>query len=412
MDKAPLGIGVEMGAKHAHVILARSCGRVPRILAESLRASTSAGEFAEEVGFIHAVLEGFAAVDEDDWDFVGEPAAKLVVAVYVDVLPGEAAAAVEFGESLLDDFAEVAAFTGVDHDLAEIRHCGEFSKGGWVCSSGIHGLPSGARWTAGAAVPTRFTVRIQFPSMPKVGDKPLAGRTVLITGGARRLGRATALAMAEAGADVAITFLRSGREAQHTVIDLGGFGVRAVALRCDITDEKSVKAAVKETGRELGGLDVLVNNAANYETVEFEKLTVKQWDTIFASNARGPFLVSREALKLLRERRGKIINMGSLGGLRPWASHAHYCSSKAAVHMLTKVMAKSLAPEIAVNCVAPGMIDLGEKSAAAFMKRMAKETPMRRNGTGEEIAAAVLFFATAPHFITGQIMAVDGGLGL
>jgi NAD(P)-dependent dehydrogenase (short-subunit alcohol dehydrogenase family) len=248
--------------------------------------------------------------------------------------------------------------------------------------------------------------------MPKVGDKPLAGRTVLITGGARRLGRATALAMAEAGADVAITFLRSGREAQHTVIDLGSFGVRAVALRCDVTDEKSVKAAIKETGRELGGLDVLINNAANYETVEFEKLTVKQWDTIFASNARGPFLVSREALKLLRERRGKIINMGSLGGLRPWASHAHYCSSKAAVHMLTKVMAKALAPEIAVNCVAPGMIDLGEKSAAAFMKRMAKETPMRRNGIGEDIAAAVLFFATAPHFITGQIMAVDGGLGL
>jgi NAD(P)-dependent dehydrogenase (short-subunit alcohol dehydrogenase family) len=248
--------------------------------------------------------------------------------------------------------------------------------------------------------------------MPRVGDKPLAGRTVLITGGALRLGRATALAMAQAGADVAITFLRSGREAQHTVIDLGSFGVRAVALRCDITDEKSVKAAIKETGRELGGLDVLVNNAAKYETVEFEKLTVKQWDTIFASNARGPFLVSREALKLLRERRGKIINMGSLGGLRPWASHAHYCSSKAAVHMLTKVMAKALAPEIAVNCVAPGMIDLGEKSAAAFMKRMAKETPMRRNGTGEDIAAAVLFFATAPHFITGQIMAVDGGLGL
>jgi NAD(P)-dependent dehydrogenase (short-subunit alcohol dehydrogenase family) len=104
--------------------------------------------------------------------------------------------------------------------------------------------------------------------------------------------------------------------------------------------------------------------------------------------------------------------MGSLGGLRPWASHAHYSSSKAAVHMLTKVMAKALAPEISVNCVAPGMIDLGEKSAAAFMKRMAKETPMLRNGTGEEIAKAVLFFATAPHFITGQIMAVDGGLGL
>jgi NAD(P)-dependent dehydrogenase (short-subunit alcohol dehydrogenase family) len=250
------------------------------------------------------------------------------------------------------------------------------------------------------------------PSMDRARSKPLSGKAVLVTGGARRLGRAIALGLAEAGADVAITFRNSVREAQHTVMDVGSFGGRAVALRCDITDEKSVKSAIKETVKELGGVDILVNNAANYETGEFEKLTVEQWDAIFASNTRGPFLVSREAVRHLRERKGKIVNLGSLGGLRPWPSHAHYCSSKAAVHMLTKVMAKALAPEIAVNCVAPGMIDLGEKSAAAFMKKMARQTPMRRNGSGEEIAAAVLFFATAPQFITGQILAVDGGLGL
>jgi len=243
-------------------------------------------------------------------------------------------------------------------------------------------------------------------------SETLRGKTALITGGARRLGRAIALKFAEGGADVAITFRNSAREAQGTVIDLSSFGVRAVALRCDITDERSVRGIMKEVSRELGGLDILVNNAANYETVEFDKLTVKQWDAIFASNARGPFLVSREALKLLRQRKGKIINMGSLGGLLPWPTHAHYCSSKAAVHMLTKVMAKALAPQIAVNCVAPGMIDLGEKAAAAFMRKMAKPTPMQRNGTGQEIADAVYFFATAPHFITGQILAVDGGLSL
>lgn len=242
--------------------------------------------------------------------------------------------------------------------------------------------------------------------------RPLLGKTVLITGGARRLGRASALAMAQAGADVVITFLTSAREAQHTVIDLCGLGVRAVALRCDVTDEKSVKGMMKEAVKELGGIDILVNNAANYETVDFEKLSVKQWDAMFASNARGPFLVSREALRPLQERRGKIINMGSLGGILPWATHAHYCSSKAAVHMLTKVMAKALAPKIAVNCVAPGMIDLGEKAAKPFMRKMAKQTPMQRNGTGEEIAAAVMFFATAPQFITGQILVVDGGLSL
>ena len=248
--------------------------------------------------------------------------------------------------------------------------------------------------------------------MPDQQGKPLRGKTVLITGAARRLGRASALACAGAGADVAITFLNSTREARETVVDLSGFGVRAFALRCDVTEERSVKATMKEVARELGTIDILVNNAANYETAEFERMTVKQWDRMFASNARGPFLVSREALQWLRDRKGKIINMGSLGGLRPWATHAHYCSSKAALHMLTKVMAKALAPEIAVNAVAPGMIDLGEKSAASFMKRMARQTPMRRNGQAEEIAAAVLFFATAPHFITGEVLTVDGGLGL
>jgi 3-oxoacyl-[acyl-carrier protein] reductase/pteridine reductase len=169
---------------------------------------------------------------------------------------------------------------------------------------------------------------------------------------------------------------------------------------------------VKEIVNELGGIDILVNNAANYETVEFEKITVAQWDAIFASNTRGPFLVSREALPYIRKRRGRIINMGSLGGLRPWATHVHYCSSKAAVHMLTKAMAKALAPQISVNAVAPGMIDLGEKAAEAFFKKTAKQTPMQRSGSAADIAAAVMFFATGPQFITGQVLAVDGGLGL
>ena len=248
--------------------------------------------------------------------------------------------------------------------------------------------------------------------MRKSVETPLLGKTVLITGGAKRLGRASALALARAGADVAITFNHSAREAQHTVIDLAAVGVRAFALRCDITSEKSVKATIKESVRELGGIDILINNAANYESVAFESISLKQWDAIFATNTRGPFLVTREALPALRERHGKIINMGSLGGLVPWPTHVHYCSSKAALHMLTKVMAKAFAPEIAVNAVAPGMIDLGEKAAKPFMRRMARQTPMRRNGTGEELAEAVKFFATAPHFITGQILAVDGGLGL
>jgi 3-oxoacyl-[acyl-carrier protein] reductase/pteridine reductase len=256
--------------------------------------------------------------------------------------------------------------------------------------------------------------------MLSLNPQPLRDKACLVTGGAKRLGRASALALAQAGADVAITFRDSVRDAQQTVVDLSALGVRAFALHCDITDEASVKSMMKEAGRELGRIDVLVNNAANYEDVDFERITTRQWDAIFASNARAPFLVSREALKWMRRKRpgskasrkitAKIMHMGSLGGLRPWPTHAHYCSSKAALHMLTKVMAQALAPEIAVNAVAPGVIDLGEK--AAFMKHLAKRTPMRRNGRGDEVAAAVLFFATAPQFITGQILAVDGGLGL
>jgi NAD(P)-dependent dehydrogenase (short-subunit alcohol dehydrogenase family) len=242
--------------------------------------------------------------------------------------------------------------------------------------------------------------------------RALSGKTMLVTGAAKRLGRAIALAAAENGADVAITYHESAREARTLIAELAKHGVDALAVRCDVTDEQNVREMVKEVARELGGIDVLVNNAANYATVEFEKITVAQWDAMFASNTRGPFLVSREALPYLKKRRGHIVHMGSLGGLRPWATHAHYCSSKAAVHMLTKVMAEALAPEIAVNAVAPGMIDLGEKAAAAFMRKMAKQTPMRQNGTAAEIAAAVMFFATAPHFITGQVLAVDGGLGL
>src|SRR5277367_3997069 len=148
--------------------------------------------------------------------------------------------------------------------------------------------------------------------------RSLSGKTLLVTGAAKRLGRAIALAGAENGADVAITYRESAREARAVVAELALHGVEALAVRCDVTDERSVREMIKEVAGELGGVDILVNNAANYETVEFEKITVAQWDAIFASNTRGPFLVSREALPYLRKRKGHIINMGSLGGLRPW----------------------------------------------------------------------------------------------
>lgn len=240
----------------------------------------------------------------------------------------------------------------------------------------------------------------------------LKGKTALVTGGGRRIGREIALALAAAGANVAISYLRSRREAGRTAEEIRRHGARGLVLGCDVRDEKSVRKVIKNAVSEFGGLDLLVNNAAIYETVEFEKITVRQWDEMFATNVRGPFLMSQAAVKPLRQRKGRIIHLGSLGGLRPWATHAHYCASKAALSMLTEVMAKALAPEIAVNCVAPGMIDLGEGRDTGLLRRIAGKTPMKRNGSAEEVVRAVMFFATAPHFITGQVLAVDGGLGL
>jgi NAD(P)-dependent dehydrogenase (short-subunit alcohol dehydrogenase family) len=240
--------------------------------------------------------------------------------------------------------------------------------------------------------------------------RPLAGKRALVTGGAKRIGRGLALALAEAGAQVAITYRGSEFEAEQTVTDLHATGVDAFALNCDVRDEASVKAAVGEAVERMHGLDILVNNAGAFETVALEDISVAEWDAMFETNTRGPFLVAKAAHAALKARRGRIVNIGSLGGIHPWATHAHYCTSKAALHMLSHTMAKAWAPEISVNCVAPGMIVQGEVDPA--YEHFAQKTPMQRNGRVEDVAAAVLFFATAPHFITGQLLAVDGGLGL
>lgn len=240
----------------------------------------------------------------------------------------------------------------------------------------------------------------------------LRGKSVLITGAARRIGLAMAQGFADAGAEVAITYNSSREPAQRALADLKSRTTRALALACDVQDPSCVADTVNRVVTEFGGLDVLVNNAALYETVAFDQITIEQWDRMFNTNARGPFLVARAAIGALRERKGRIINIGSLGGLRPWSTHAHYCASKAALIMLTETMAKALAPEIAVNCVAPGMINPDQNPLDDFGKRIAERTPMRRAGNSADVVELVLFLATASHFLTGQTIAVDGGLSL
>jgi NAD(P)-dependent dehydrogenase (short-subunit alcohol dehydrogenase family) len=238
----------------------------------------------------------------------------------------------------------------------------------------------------------------------------LAGKVALVTGAAKRIGRVLALSLAEAGADIAITYRGSEAEALQTASDLEQLGRNVLAVQCDVRSPESIREAVEQVVKRFGRLDLLVNNAGAFETAVLETITVAQWDAMFETNTRGPFLVAQAAHSQLKAARGRIINIGSLGGLHPWATHGHYCTSKAALHMLTQTMAKAFAPEISVNCVAPGMIVNDEVSAE--YAHFASKTPMKRNGTPEDVAAAVLFFATGPHFITGQIMSVDGGLGL
>jgi len=244
----------------------------------------------------------------------------------------------------------------------------------------------------------------------------LHGKSVLVTGGAKRIGREIALCLGQAGADVAITYRTSPSEAALTVREIEALGRRAMAIECDVRSEASVRQAVATVDARYGRLDLLVNNAAVFDSGALEQVSLAQWDMVFETNTRGPFLVAREALRHLRAVRGRIVNIGSLGGIRAWAGHAHYCASKAALHMLTQTMAKAFAPEVSVNCVAPGWIEIepfdADKGPDGDARRIAARTPMRRNGTAEDVAQAVLFFATGPSFVTGQILAVDGGLGL
>jgi NAD(P)-dependent dehydrogenase (short-subunit alcohol dehydrogenase family) len=241
----------------------------------------------------------------------------------------------------------------------------------------------------------------------------LKDNVVLITGGARRLGRAMVLAAANAGAQVAFTYLNSLEQADETRKELGRLAVKHRAIKCDIRSENSVARTVEAVLDTFGRLDVLINNAGVFETAPLDKITQEQWENVFATNVGGPFLMTKHCTAALRQAKGHIVNLGSLGGEKPWVTHAHYCASKAALHMLTRVAAKALAPDVAVNCVAPGMIDSGEgEHDKSLLKRLAERAPSKRNGTPDDVVSAVMYFATSPHYITGQILTVDGGLGL
>jgi NAD(P)-dependent dehydrogenase (short-subunit alcohol dehydrogenase family) len=239
-----------------------------------------------------------------------------------------------------------------------------------------------------------------------MADGALAGQVALVTGGARRIGRSICLKLAQEGASVVVNYLQSGREAGEVTAEIAAAGGRALAWRADVSKRAEVGEMFAGVEREFGRLDLLVNNAAIFFKAKFEGLTEEQWDRIQDANVKSVFLCGQAAARVMkRQGRGRIINISSIGGLLAWPSFAHYCTSKAAVIMLTRCMARALAPEIMVNSVAPGTIQFeGEDLDQDYIRR----TPLGRTGTGNDIAETVAFLARA-EFITGQVIVVDGG---
>jgi NAD(P)-dependent dehydrogenase (short-subunit alcohol dehydrogenase family) len=234
----------------------------------------------------------------------------------------------------------------------------------------------------------------------------LENKVVLVTGAGKRIGRGIALRLAAEGARVAIHYQRSEAEARRTAEEAGN----AALFRADLTSVAEISRMFAEVEQRFGRLDGLVNNAARFTRFDPLDITEKDWDFIHSVNLKATFFCCQGGARLMKKGGGRIVNISSLGGIRPWAEHAHYCASKAGVIMLTRALAKAWAPEITVNSVAPGVIpfdDIDERG-----KKMIAATPAQRGGTPGEVADAVVFFLKASDFVTGQILAVDGGLNL
>ncbi len=229
----------------------------------------------------------------------------------------------------------------------------------------------------------------------------LDGRTILVTGAAKRIGRAIALRLSREGARVIIHYHASEKEARATAEACGN----ATILRANL---ESV-AEIEKLFEEAGHIDGLVNNAGRFTTIDPLKVTEADWDFIHSVNLKATFFCCQQAgRRMIAGVGGRIVNLSSLGGIRPWSHNAHYCASKAGVIMMTRALAKAFAPKVTVNSVAPGVINVGEPDELS--RHLISKTPACRAGTPEEIADAVMFLLTATNFITGQTLAVDGGL--
>ena len=239
----------------------------------------------------------------------------------------------------------------------------------------------------------------------------LARKVALVTGAAKRMGRSVALRLASEGADVVVNFRGSKAEAEEVVAEISVMGRRAIAIQGDVSKRADVVGMFTKVEREFGRLDILVNNAAAFYPAKFEELTEEQWDTTLDTNLKSQFLCSQAAAAMLRRSgEGRIINMADLAGFLAWPSYTHHCVSKAGVIMLTRCMARALAPEITVNAIAPGTISFPD-DAPELAEDFIRRAPLGRTGKPQDIEDVVVFLAQS-SFITGQVIVVDGGRSL
>jgi 3-oxoacyl-[acyl-carrier protein] reductase len=238
-------------------------------------------------------------------------------------------------------------------------------------------------------------------------------KVALVTGSATGIGRAVALRFAREGLAIAVNYSRSQKDAEETVAAVQGFGVPALLCQANVADEDAVRRMVARCRDELGGLDVLVNNAGTTRFIDHKELAALSadvWDEILAVNLKGTFFCSREAMPLLQERGGSIVNVTSVAGLQGHGSSIAYAASKAAVNCLTKSLARAFGPKVRVNAVAPGPVLT--RWLADHMDQVARSlqiTPMGRAAVPEDIADAVHFLALGTSLMTGQVIVVDGG---
>ena len=237
----------------------------------------------------------------------------------------------------------------------------------------------------------------------------LGGRVALVTGAGRRLGRVLASALAERGMTLALHHHRSAGGAADLRDAIVAAGGRAACFAADLSDPVAARELPARVVAELGGLDLLVNSAAVMHRLPFEATTPEHYDAILDLNLRSVFFCTQGAAPALRRARGKVINLADLGGLEPWPGFAAHSVSKAGVVMLTKVLARALAPEVTVNAIAPGTVLVPEEYDAAERDRLARTTPLGRLGAPADAVAALLSLAEAADFVTGDVLVVDGG---